>query len=198
MTSARSARDEVTSLGAAFLATSVNAVGEGGYARELTAEESAAQRAELSAAIAGFDIVITTAKVPGRRPPELVDCGDGRGDAQRIGRRGPRGKRPWRQRRRGDVPTRRRSPRNGVTLIGAGEIAREMAPAASDAYARNVAAVIAAIVTRRRRSSWTSPTRSSSALPRSAPATPRRCRHDPGTDGRTSACSCCRCSLALR
>jgi NAD(P) transhydrogenase subunit alpha len=35
---------------------------------------------------------------------------------------------------------------NGVTLIGAGEIARDMAPAASDAYARNVAAVIAAII----------------------------------------------------
>jgi len=139
------AREEVTSLGAAFLATSVDAVGEGGYARELTPEESARQRAELSAAIAGFDIVITTAKVPGRRPPELVDAETvaamRRGSVVVDLASGPLG---------GNVAGTRADARvktaNGVTLIGAGEIAREMAPAASDAFARNIAAVIAAIV----------------------------------------------------
>jgi NAD(P) transhydrogenase subunit alpha len=138
------AREEVTSLGAAFLSTSVTAVGEGGYARELTAEESAQQRAELSAAISGFDIVITTAKVPGRRPPELVDA-----DTVAAMRRGSvvvdLAAGPFGGNVAGTRPDARVDTANGVTLIGAGEIAREMAPAASDAYARNVAAVIAAI-----------------------------------------------------
>jgi NAD(P) transhydrogenase subunit alpha len=139
------AREEVTSLGAAFLATSVDAVGEGGYARELTPEESAKQREELAKAIAGFDVVITTAKVPGRRPPELVDADTVA--AMRSGSvivdlaAGPLGGNVAGTRPDAVVTT-----ANGVTLVGAGEIARDMAPAASDAYARNVAAVIAAIV----------------------------------------------------
>jgi NAD(P) transhydrogenase subunit alpha len=139
------AREEVTSLGAAFLATSVDAVGEGGYARELTAEESATQRAELSAAIANFDIVITTAKVPGRKPPELVGADTvaamRRGSVVVDLAAGPLGGNVAGTQQDATVVT-----PNGVTLIGAGEIARDMAPAASDAFARNVAAVIAAIV----------------------------------------------------
>jgi NAD(P) transhydrogenase subunit alpha len=69
-----SSKDEVTSLGAAFIElTSVgSAAGEGGYARELTAEERQAQQDELSGHISKHDVVITTAQVPGRRPPVLV------------------------------------------------------------------------------------------------------------------------------
>src|SRR5450830_1943931 len=67
------AREEVTSLGAAFLTTSVTAgAGEGGYARTLTAEETAAQQTELAEQIRRFDVVITTAQVPGGVPPVLV------------------------------------------------------------------------------------------------------------------------------
>jgi len=139
------AREEVKSLGAAFLATSVDAVGEGGYARELAPEESALQRAELSAAIANFDIVITTAKVPGRRPPELVDA-----DTVAAMRRGSVIVDLAASELGGNVAGVRTDAtvitEGGVTLIGAGEIARDMAPAASDAYARNVAAVIAAMI----------------------------------------------------
>ena len=67
-------REQVESLGAQFVTlTSVaDATGEGGYARALTAEEQAAQQAELNGVIAAHDIVITTAQVPGRRPPVLV------------------------------------------------------------------------------------------------------------------------------
>ena len=67
-------RDQIQSVGARFLELgSVSpAEGEGGYARALTAEEQAAQQAELTAQIARFDVVITTAQVPGRRPPLLV------------------------------------------------------------------------------------------------------------------------------
>ncbi len=66
--------EQAESLGAKFvrLKTSIDATGAGGYARELTAEERAAQQAELNGAIAGQDVVITTAQVPGRKPPVLV------------------------------------------------------------------------------------------------------------------------------
>jgi NAD(P) transhydrogenase subunit alpha len=67
-------REQAESLGAQFvtLRTQIDATGAGGYARELTAEERAAQQAELNEVIAGMDVVITTAQVPGRKPPVLV------------------------------------------------------------------------------------------------------------------------------
>ena len=66
--------EQAESLGAKFvkLKTTIDATGAGGYARELTAEERAAQQAELNEAIGGMDVVITTAQVPGRKPPVLV------------------------------------------------------------------------------------------------------------------------------
>src|SRR3990172_9391442 len=48
------------------------APGGGGYARALTPEEQTAQQDELNGHIAAMDVVITTAQVPGRRPPLLV------------------------------------------------------------------------------------------------------------------------------
>jgi NAD(P) transhydrogenase subunit alpha len=54
------------------LKTTIDATGAGGYARELTPEERASQQAELNEVIGGMDIVITTAQVPGRKPPLLV------------------------------------------------------------------------------------------------------------------------------
>src|SRR5688500_11504541 len=67
-------REQAESLGAQFvkLKTSIDATGAGGYARELTPEERAAQQAELNEVIGTMDIVITTAQVPGRKPPVLV------------------------------------------------------------------------------------------------------------------------------
>ena len=64
--------EQVRSLGAQWLDLGVEAAGEGGYARELTAEERARQQAALTEAIKGFDVVITTALVPGRPAPKLV------------------------------------------------------------------------------------------------------------------------------
>jgi NAD(P) transhydrogenase subunit alpha len=64
--------DQVRSLGAQWLDLGIEAAGEGGYARELTAEERAEQQKRLEEAITGFDIVITTANVPGRTAPTLV------------------------------------------------------------------------------------------------------------------------------
>jgi NAD(P) transhydrogenase subunit alpha len=66
--------EQVRSLGALFLELEAGkgAEGEGGYARELTDEEKQAQQQELADKIATFDVVITTALVPGRRAPILV------------------------------------------------------------------------------------------------------------------------------
>src|SRR6201981_2984147 len=68
--------DQVLSVGAHWLkwgaGAGIEAAGEGGYARELTEEERAEQQKALEEAIKGFDVVITTALVPGRPAPRLV------------------------------------------------------------------------------------------------------------------------------
>jgi NAD(P) transhydrogenase subunit alpha len=64
--------EQVESLGAMWLDLGLEASGEGGYARELTEEERARQQQALTDAIKGFDVVITTALVPGRPAPKLV------------------------------------------------------------------------------------------------------------------------------
>jgi proton-translocating NAD(P)+ transhydrogenase subunit alpha len=66
-------KEQVESLGASFLELGV--VGEetaGGYARELTEDEQRRQQEELEARIGDFDVVITTALIPGRPAPRLI------------------------------------------------------------------------------------------------------------------------------
>lgn len=66
-------REQIESLGANWLDLGVTgAEAEGGYARELTAEEMQAQQTALEARIAEFDAVITTAAVPGRAAPKII------------------------------------------------------------------------------------------------------------------------------
>jgi len=66
-------KEQVESLGATFLDLGVQGEEtEGGYARELTPEQQAAQQTELQSRIPGFDVVITTAAIPGRPAPKLV------------------------------------------------------------------------------------------------------------------------------
>jgi NAD(P) transhydrogenase subunit alpha len=66
-------REQVESLGAAFLELGVRAEEtEGGYAMELTAEQQAQQQVALEERIPDFDVVITTAAVPGRPAPKLI------------------------------------------------------------------------------------------------------------------------------
>jgi NAD(P) transhydrogenase subunit alpha len=64
--------EQVRSLGAQWLDLGIEAAGEGGYARELAEDERTEQQKRLEEAITGFDVVITTANVPGRRAPTLV------------------------------------------------------------------------------------------------------------------------------
>jgi NAD(P) transhydrogenase subunit alpha len=66
-------REQIESLGASWLDLGV--VGEeteGGYAQELTEEQQRRQQEELEARVPEFDVVITTALIPGRPAPRLV------------------------------------------------------------------------------------------------------------------------------
>jgi len=66
-------REQIESLGANWLDLGVTgAEAEGGYARELTPEEMAAQQQALEGRIADFDAVVTTAAVPGRPAPKII------------------------------------------------------------------------------------------------------------------------------
>jgi NAD(P) transhydrogenase subunit alpha len=66
-------KEQVESLGATFLDLGIT--GEetaGGYARELTEEEQRRQQEELAERIPDYDVVITTALIPGRPAPKLI------------------------------------------------------------------------------------------------------------------------------
>ena len=137
-------KGEVESLGAKFLDLGLDfskGQGEGGYARALSAEEQAQQQAAVDQKAAGFDIVITTAKVPGRKPPVLltkagvhrgaviVDCAasglGGNVEGSSVGTQ---------------------ITDNGVTIIGAPYLASGVSTTASNLLSRNVADVLAHFV----------------------------------------------------
>jgi NAD(P) transhydrogenase subunit alpha len=66
-------KEQVESLGATFLDLGVRGEEtEGGYAKELTTEQQAEQQRALEARIPDFDVVVTTALVPGRPAPQLI------------------------------------------------------------------------------------------------------------------------------
>lgn len=137
-------RGEVESLGAEFLTSSVSAVGEGGYARQLSADEQKQQQDELIGFIKQNDIVITTAQVPGKKPPLLVPeeavknakpgsifvdlaASDLGGNVA------------------GSKPDTTVTADSGAQIIGAGNMASELATSASEMFAKNVQAVVNAI-----------------------------------------------------
>ena len=66
-------REQVESLGATFLDLGVTGEEtEGGYARELSAEQQQQQQDALEQRIPEFDVVVTTALIPGRPAPRLI------------------------------------------------------------------------------------------------------------------------------
>jgi H+-translocating NAD(P) transhydrogenase subunit alpha len=137
------ARAEVESLGGRFLelTSAESAAGTGGYARALTEAEQQAQLAELAQHITRFDVVITTAQVPGRRPPLLVTsdalAGMAPGSvvidlaASEFGGNVE-----------GSQPDETVVLARGVTVIGAGNLPATMPAAASAAFARNITALV--------------------------------------------------------
>jgi H+-translocating NAD(P) transhydrogenase subunit alpha len=136
-------KGEVESLGATFIdLTSVTSgAGEGGYARELTEDERAAQQAELTSHIARQDVVITTAQVPGRRPPLLITE-----DAVKEMAAGSvvvdMGASALGGNVAGSVPGETVVTENGVTIIGAQNLPSTVPAASSSAYSRNISALL--------------------------------------------------------
>jgi NAD(P) transhydrogenase subunit alpha len=133
-------KEQVESLGATFLDLGVT--GEetaGGYARELTEDEQRRQQEALAERIPDYDVVITTALIPGRAAPKLIP-------AAAVKRMRP-----------GSVivdlaaeaggnaePTQPGEivERDGVTLVGLTNLASTMPFHASQLYARNVSALL--------------------------------------------------------
>ena len=127
--------EQVRSLGAKFVDTGVSAEGSGGYARELTAQEKAKQQEVLDARIAAADAVVTTASVPGRPAPKIIS----RAAVERM--------RPGsvvvdiaaeqggncELTRAGEIAV-----HQGVKIVGAVNLAAELAYNASEMYARNL------------------------------------------------------------
>jgi len=137
-------REQVESLGATFLDLGVQGEEtEGGYARELTPEQQAAQQAELQARIPQFDAVITTAAIPGRPAPKLVTA-----EAVRAMRPGSvivdlaaetGGNCELTQPGRETVE-------NGVTIVGTTNVPSTMPTHASQLLSRNVASLLGLLV----------------------------------------------------
>jgi H+-translocating NAD(P) transhydrogenase subunit alpha len=140
-------RTEAESVGATFieLSTVGPAGGEGGYARALTDEERLAQQQELAGHIARHDVIITTAQVPGRRPPLLVteDALKAMAAGSVIVDMGASG---LGGNVEGSVPGQTIVSEHGVTIIGASALPSSMAPAASAMYARNVSALLTYLI----------------------------------------------------
>ena len=140
-------REQIESVGARVLrlASVALAEGEGGYARPLTDEEQAAQQAELAAQIARFNVVITTAQVPGRRPPLLVTAEAVKGmqpggvlvdlAASSLGGNVE-----------GSVADQTVLTGDGVRIVGAGDLSAQVPTAASTAYSHNIVALLAELV----------------------------------------------------
>ncbi len=140
-------KTETESLGATFIElTSVGpASGEGGYARALTDEERQAQQEELAGHIARHDVVITTAQVPGRRPPLLVT-----GDALKSMTAGSvivdMGASELGGNVAGSRPGETVVTENGVTIVGATNLPSAMPAASSAMYARNISSLLLYLV----------------------------------------------------
>jgi NAD(P) transhydrogenase subunit alpha len=132
--------EQVESLGATFLDLGVRAEETaGGYATELTPEQEAQQQAALDERIPDFDVVVTTAAVPGRPAPKLIP-------ASAVERMRP-----------GSVIVDLAAEtggncevtvpgevveHHGVTVIGTRNLASSMAYHASQLYSRNVGALL--------------------------------------------------------
>ncbi|MGE3974179.1 MAG: Re/Si-specific NAD(P)(+) transhydrogenase subunit alpha [Bdellovibrionales bacterium] len=65
-------KEQIQSLGAKFLDLGTQSEGVAGYAKELSEEAKKQQQQALTEKIKKFDVVITTANVPGRKSPVLV------------------------------------------------------------------------------------------------------------------------------
>jgi NAD(P) transhydrogenase subunit alpha len=133
-------REQVESLGASFLDLGV--LGEetaAGYARELTEEDQRRQQEELERQIPEFDVVITTALIPGRPAPKLIPASaigamrDGSVIVDLAAEAGGNAELT--------VPG-EEVTREGVTILGQTNLPSTVPVHASQLYARNVQALL--------------------------------------------------------
>jgi len=133
-------KEQVESLGATFLELGV--VGEeteGGYARELSEEEQRRQQEELEARIGDFDVVVTTALIPGRPAPKLIPRSaieSMRPGSIIVDLAAEAGGNAELTRADEDVV------HHGVTILGPTNLPSTMPYHASQLYARNVSALV--------------------------------------------------------
>jgi H+-translocating NAD(P) transhydrogenase subunit alpha len=133
-------REQVESLGASFLDLGI--IGEetaGGYARELTEDEQGRQQAALEGRIPEYDVVITTALVPGRAAPRLIPAAavaQMRPGAVIVDLAAETGGN-CELTRPGEVVE-----QDGVTIVGWTNLPSAMPFHASQLYARNVSALL--------------------------------------------------------
>src|SRR5919197_2194651 len=133
-------REQIESLGASWLDLGV--VGEetaGGYAQELSEEEQRRQQEELEQRLPDFDVVITTALIPGRPAPRLIP--EGAVSAMRPGSvivdLAAEAGGNCELTKPGEIVE-----REGVTIVGFTNLPSSMPFHASQLYARNVAALL--------------------------------------------------------
>jgi NAD(P) transhydrogenase subunit alpha len=133
-------KEQVESLGASFLELGVRAEETaGGYARELTPEDERRQQEELEGRIGGFDVVVTTALVPGRPAPRLIPAAAVR--AMRPGSvvvdLAAEAGGNCELTEPGEIVE-----RDGVTIVGLTNLPSTMPYHASQLYARNMSALL--------------------------------------------------------
>ncbi len=139
-TDVRSAtREQIQSLGAKPIfvegVAGIEGEGQGGYASETSPEYQKAQAELVSGHIAKQDIVITTALIPGRPAPRLIS------DAQLASMRPGSVVVDLAAEAGGNVEgveAGKSVVRHGVTIIGAVQLARTLAPDSSALFARNL------------------------------------------------------------
>ena len=66
-------KEQVESLGAKFVDIEIKAEGSGGYARELNEEEKQQQQEILAKHVASADLIVSTAAIPGRASPRIIN-----------------------------------------------------------------------------------------------------------------------------
>ncbi len=133
-------KEQVESLGARFLDLGVHGEEtEGGYAKELTAEQQAAQLAALEERVPDFDVVITTALVPGRPAPRLIPASavaNMRPGSCIVDLAAEAGGNCELTQPGNEIV------REGVTIVGFTNLPSQMAFHASQLYSRNVATLL--------------------------------------------------------
>ncbi len=138
------AKEEIESLGAKFVGVvKAEAATAGGYARELSDEDKKQQAEMVAKHIAGQDLVITTAQIPGRPAPRLVGRAmvksmkpgsvlvdlavesGGNVEGSKVGKVVDAG---------------------GVKIVGHANVPSRLAPASSSLYARNLLSFVSLLV----------------------------------------------------